>query len=353
MRVIFDTSVTDFDRGGTRRYVDALLPELRASPGVEVHELRMQRAWAWTAWLPRRLRILVHDLLWIRWGAVGSAAQLWPDLYHGAGFKVPVTRRFPISVTIHDDTPWDDPPTARLYNRTYMRRNLTAAEPILAGAITSAQATAEAIAGRLPGLRNRIHVTPWGVDHEVFQPRPAAVAEEVVARLGLPPVYALLVSPYGPRKNQPRMMAALEATARLHPGLGVAIVGRTNPYVASHMPVRELGHVEDSDLAALYSGAAFLLYTSLKEGFGLPVVEAMACGCAVIVSAGTVLENIAADAGLAVAAESIDEIAAACNRLLGDRVLARALGARGVHHAGAYDWGSTARATVAAWRKMT
>jgi glycosyltransferase involved in cell wall biosynthesis len=352
MRVAFDTSVTDFDKGGTSRYVEALLPRLGNHPGVDLVEVTMRGRWPWTDRLPRSSRILVHDMRWVPKGTLTAADELQADIWHGAGFKVPASPRLRTSVTIHDDTPWDDPPTARLYNRAYMRRNLERAAPYLRGAITSTNSTALAIAHRLSAIRTRIHVTPWGVDHAVFRPRPIAEVEAVCTALDIEPPYVLMVSPYGRRKNQPRMMEALERAAVAVPGVRLVVVGRTNPGLSAGIPQHEVGRVSDSQLSALYSGAHLLAYVSLKEGFGLPVLEAMACGCPVLGSRGTVIQEVSGGAALLADPIDVADIAGQAQRILSDPELRREVAEKGIENAAGYDWDITADRTVAAWRQM-
>ena len=352
MLIALDTSVTDFDRGGTSRYVDSLLPRLRARSDVEIVEVNMRQRWPWTERLPRRSRILVHDLRWIPRGAIDAADAIRPDLWHGVGFKVPATPLLAASVTIHDDTPWDDPPTARIYNRTYMRRNLEHAAPYLRGAITSADVTARAIAARLPAIRSRIHVTPWGVDHDLFRPRAVGEVEAALRRLGVPTPYVLMVSPYGRRKNQPAMMEAISRAAADVPGLSLVIVGRTNASASALLPVVETGRIPDDTLAALYTGAEMLMYVSVSEGFGLPVLEAMACGCPVLGSRGTVIEEIGGGAAVLADPADVDDIATQARRLLQDRAVRQEASDRGIANAAGYDWDITAERTVGAWREM-
>ncbi|HEY8740731.1 MAG TPA: glycosyltransferase family 1 protein [Candidatus Dormibacteraeota bacterium] len=351
LRVLFDSSVTDFDRGGTSRYVASLLPRLHRL-GATVDEVSMRAAWPWSARLPRHARILLHDLAWIPRGSVVLGRARHADLYHGAGFKVAPRAPFRTSVTIHDDTPWDDPPTARLYNRFYMRRVLEAAAPNLAGAITTADATAEAIAGRLPILRPRLHVAPLGVDHDLFRARPAAEIEATLRQLGADPPFVLLVGPYGSRKNLGAMLRALGKARDATPGLGAVVVGRHDPIPDGTLPLVRAGRVDDDRLAGLYGGAELLLFASLKEGFGLPIVEAMACGCPVLTSRGTVLEEIGGDAVALADPNSETDLASACRRLLTDAGERRRLAAAGLRRATQFTWEETARLTVAAWEKM-
>jgi glycosyltransferase involved in cell wall biosynthesis len=350
--VLFDTSVTDFDHGGTSRYAGALLAAL-AETGGGVTEVSMKTTWPWTASLPRRARLLVHDALWVPAGAASAGRRRGPHLYHGAGFKVPPWAPFPTSVTIHDDTPWDRPPSARLYNRVYMRRNLEVAAPRLAGAITSAAATAGAVLTRLPSLRGRLYQTPWGVEHALFRPRPDAEVRAAQARAGVRPPYILIISPYGVRKNEDAMIAAAGDLARDHPGLKALVVGRHNPPGADPLPVVRCGRVSDADLAGLYTGAEMLLYASLKEGFGLPLLEAMACGCPVVTSSGTVLEEIAGGAALLADPRDTASIVRACARVMDDPTEAVRLRQAGIEHAADFTWVKTARLTLAAWAEMT
>ena len=341
----------DFDRGGTMRYVEALLPRLRAI-GAPVEEVSMQRAWPWSRRLPRQARILLHDLAWVPRGSVQLGRAMGATIYHGAGFKVAPRAPFQTSVTIHDDTPWDRPPTARLYNRVYMRRAMEAAAPHLAGAITSTDSTAAAILGRLPVLRGKLHVTPWGVDHEVFRPRPPEEAEQQVARVGAARPYVVLVSPYGPRKNGPAMMQALARARDVVPGLHAVVVGRDDTQGRDLLPVLRAGRVSDDALAALYSGASFLLYASLKEGFGLPVVEALACGCPVVTSRDSVLEEIGGAGVVTVDPGDVEAIADACRRLLTDGAVREQLAQAGPPQAARFTWEETARLSLQAWNNM-
>jgi glycosyltransferase involved in cell wall biosynthesis len=363
LRVLFDTSVTDFDRGGTTRYVASLLPRLRsatrsgrggaAEGGVVVEQVSMQATWRWSAILPRAARVLLHDLAWVPWGSVRLGRARGADLYHGAGFKVPPRAPFSTCVSIMDDTPWDDPPTARPYNRVYMRRLLESAAPHLAGALTIAHSTATAIGGRLPALAGRLHVTPLGVDHQVFRPRPEPEVRAAEASAGIAAPYALLVSPYGPRKNLARMLDALAQARDANPGLRALVVGRHDPLPdTGGIPVVACGPVGDNQLAALYSGAEFLLFASLKEGFGLPAVEAMACGCPVVTSRGTAMEEVGADAVVLADPTSTAAMAAACRGLLSDRSLRDRHVRMGLARAAEFTWEATARLTLSAWEKM-
>ena len=312
----------------------------------------MQSTWPWSARLSRIARVLLHDLVWVPGGSVLLGRTMDATIYHGAGFKVPPRAPFRTSVTIHDDTPWDQPPTAKLYNRVYMRRIMEAAAPHLAGAITSTETTAAAILSRLPALAGRLHVTPWGVDHGVFRHRPRAEVERAMAAAGVSKPYVLMISPYGARKNAGAMLQALGLACDATPGLQALVVGRHDPPGHDPLPVVRCGRVSDDELAALYSGAEFLLYASLKEGFGLPVLEALACGCPAITSRGSAPNEIGGAAVLGVDPFVVAEIADACRGLLTDRAARDLLAERGPAQAAGYTWEETARRSLRAWQEM-
>ena len=115
--------------------------------------------------------------------------------------------------------------------------------------------------------------------------------------------------------------------------------------------VRFLGYVDDRDLPALYSGASVFALPSLYEGFGLPVLEAMACGVPVVAADNSALPEIGGDAALYAAAEDVDAIAAALSRLLAEPDLRARMVERGFARAAALTWRAAAEATLAVLRR--
>jgi alpha-1,3-rhamnosyl/mannosyltransferase len=256
------------------------------------------------------------------------------------------------SVTIHDDTPWDDPPTASLYNRVNLRRTLRRAAPLVSGALVSTDTTANAILRHLPELEGRIHVTPFGINHEAFRPVPEHLVDRVRRAHGILGPYVLMVGPYGPRKNFPAMLESISRSQNQPKGLSVVVTGRPAKTTRTPLPVIHTGFVGDEELAALYSGAEFLFYASLSEGFGFPVLEAMACGCAVLTSRGTVLEELAGGSAALAPPGDVEAMTAACEGLLSDPDHRRHRTEEGLRRAQLFDWDQTAAATADAWRQM-
>jgi glycosyltransferase involved in cell wall biosynthesis len=209
--------------------------------------------------------------------------------------------------------------------------------------------------------RARIDVVSPGVS-SMFRPMDARDAAPVLARHRLADQsYVLAVSTIEPRKNFDRLLAA-------HARLPLALRARTPLVIAGGRgwgraldddlaaraqrdgSLRLLGHVPDADLVALYARAAVVAYPSLYEGFGLPVVEAMACGAPVVTSGSTALRDTAGDAALLVDPLDTDAIAVALRRALEDDELAVALRARGLAHAARFTWDRTATGMIESWR---
>jgi glycosyltransferase involved in cell wall biosynthesis len=115
--------------------------------------------------------------------------------------------------------------------------------------------------------------------------------------------------------------------------------------------LRLLGHVTDDELVALYARCATVAYVSLYEGFGLPVLEAMACGAPVIASRTTAVGETAGEAALLIDPEDTEEIAGALERILTDKILAAELMGRGTLRAAEFTWDAMARGLIASWRK--
>ena len=279
------------------------------------------------------------------------------DVFFAPNFFVP--RRHLAAVralvpTVHDLAFLRLPQTVQRETLDNLRRHLPGALFAADALIAVSEATARDL-GEFAGVGSRrVHVIHEGVD-------PGFATTKGVPPAGLPPRYLLFVSTLEPRKN---VVTLLEGFARAvaggYPG-ELVLVGRwgwrTDAAQAAleRSPVRDrirhLDYLERPALAAVVRGAEALVFPSLLEGFGLPVLEAMACGVPVIVSRVSSLPEVAGDAALYVDPVSPDEIAAAIVLLSGDRGLAARLGAAGRERAARFRWDEAAAATATVLRR--
>jgi glycosyltransferase involved in cell wall biosynthesis len=286
--------------------------------------------------------------------------RLKPDVYHSPYYVLPFAASCPMVVTVHDLIPEVYPkalprPWLRHAFRGLVRLACRRARRIIAGS----KATAEDLRHRLRLPAERVATIPYGVDVGFCPSSPERVAAMRQA-LGLSHPYVLYVGINKPHKNLVRLVQAwarMPDTVRGDTRLVLA--GREDPrYPQTRQAIAQLGlqdsvtilgPVPDSDMAALYSGAVAFVFPSLYEGFGLPVLEAMACGTPVVASNRSSLPEVVGQAGLLIDPFDMDALAAALSRLLLDAELRRELSAQGLIRARHFSWEHAARETLAVY----
>ena len=229
----------------------------------------------------------------------------------------------------------------------FLGRSLATARRVVA----ISRATAADIAFQFPEARDKVRVVPNGLDPR-FRPGTADSIAATRAELGAPDGYLLAVGTLEPRKNLPTLLTAWEALADADPATPPLVLAggagwetrsfRRRLAALEARGLRHLGRVDDERLLALYQAATVFAYPSLYEGFGLPVLEAMACGVPVVTSDVSSLPEVAGDAALLVDPRDAKSLAAALHRLLGDPGLRSDLAARGIARAGQFSWQKTA-----------
>lgn len=284
------------------------------------------------------------------------------DLFH-ATFGRPLRCKPAMVITVHDLFHLRYPERYRrqdrLYTRVAVRSRLERAAAVIAVSQTTRQDVIE-----LLGIEpQRVHAVPLGVDHGRFTPEPEAdVHGAMVERFGLPERYLLHVGGFRPIKNTDRIVGAFAEIAQ-SPGMSdvkMVFAGKkAGGYAVLAERVAELGlqdRVVFTDffpgafLAQLYRSAIGLVYPSLIEGFGLPILEAYACGTPVITSDRSAMKEVAGDAGQLVDPEDVSALANAMRRLVerrsADPVPCRAC----LDRAGQFHWSTTARQTLDVYR---
>lgn len=278
---------------------------------------------------------LEPDKRWWLHGVRRAIAESGAQIFHGTNFEVPYLGDTPSILTIHDLSPWRDPAwhsgAERVRRRTPWLIRLKRARVIL----TVSEAIRREIVSRFQVPEDRVRAIPLAAS-ERFRP----VAVEASRK-----PYFLFIGTLEPRKNLPALVEAWRAT-RAETGADLVIAGRTRADFVPISPtegVQLLGEVSEGELPRLLSGAVAFVYPTLYEGFGLPVLEAMQCGCPVITSRDPAVRETAG--GAAIHADSVAEIAAAMVALAASSERRREWREKGLARAAGFSWSRTARAT--------
>ncbi len=274
--------------------------------------------------------------------------------YFSPYYKAPILATCPTVVTIHDLIPVGFPEYTRGLGRVYAPafRFWSAILARRAAAVVTDSEHSKADLVRLLKLRaESVHVIPIGVGagfHPAYASEEAAV---VAARYGISKAYLLCVSNFLPHKNLPRLVEAFSSLPEgVRANVQLVLAGLPGGH-ASARPVSRMtldrpgvvipGFIADEDLPILYAGATALVCPSLDEGFGLPVLEAMACGAPVVCARAGALPEVAGDAALYVDPTNLRDLAAGLQKILKDAALRRELARRGLARAPLFDAGET------------
>ncbi len=334
-------------RGGAVRWLVARHPAARIAaaglPPERTHALAWPGRLATRTWAELRRPRLPARL----------AREL--DLVHATSAAVPPTRGRPLVATLHDlafrHFPEAYPAGGRRFHELATRIAVAEAARVLVPSAATAADLAD-----LYGLEpTRVAVTPLGADPPPTPPDPEP-ARAALERLGVPGPFLLAVGTLEPRKNLARLVAAFAEAAAELPEHHLVVVGPAGwgaavPAEAVPPRVALAGQVDEPALHGLYAAADGLAYPSLYEGFGLPVVEAMAHGVPVLTSDRSSLPEVAGDAALLVDPLDVPAIAKGLVELVSDRALRERLAAAGPRRAAAFTWPATAAATWSAYEE--
>ncbi len=285
------------------------------------------------------------------------------NVFHGPDFTLPLALFAHRVVTIHDLAFLTHPqyafPKLAAYLGRVVPRTVRAADHIIA----VSQCTADDLAQRLGVAPEKISVIPIGVDPGVRRVEDQARIMELETRYGLTHPFILAVSTIEPRKNYEGLIAAFAQARQSPDGPRMLVIAGRKGWLYDGVfeavrqfgvqdSVRFLDYVPDEELPVLYTAADALAMPSFYEGFGIPVIEAMACGTSVICSTGGALPEVAGDAALTVAPEDRDGLANALVRVVSDSALREELCRKGYARAQRYSWDDAARAHVEVYRRM-
>lgn len=274
-------------------------------------------------------------------------ARVGPDVYHAIDFRLPGRLSCPLVVTLHDLIPWvwggGKMRGERL--RFWLGRRLLGRADLVIAVSASTAADAARLRVAAP---SRVRVIPEAVD-PLFQPREGASAS-VLQRFGLEGTYLLFVGALDARKDPAGLLGAWRTAQQDDGALKLVITGPPGKQAPPIMPgAVQLGLVGSDALAELYSAAGCLVFPSRYEGFGLPCLEAMACGCPVAAYRNSSLPEVVDDAGVLVDDGDVEALGHAAARMVHER---DRWSAAGIERVKKFSWLSTAQATISAYESV-
>lgn len=362
MRIGVDARPLAGPPGGIRTYLSELLKAVLELDAGHEFILYAHRPVAFDATDGRvqvRIQRTLKGLgpLWLQLYGPRLAEEDAVDLFWGAHFLLPLRlpRRIPAAVTIYDLVPFLFPETMQLSNylvtRIFLPPSLARAQRV----IVISESVAAEVQRVFSISPNRISVVSPGVRAGFLPRNPVEARHRIAGRLGLDPQrpYLLSVGTVEPRKN---LLTLVNALTRLPqsmrarfpfviagaPGWKMSALRNAAAPLVREGTVRFLGFVSRDDLPWLYAGAALFLFPSLYEGFGIPVVEAMASGVPVVASDIPVIREVASDAGVLVAPTASDAWAKAIEVLLDDPLRQARMRERGLSQAARYTFAQSA-----------
>ncbi len=368
-RVLVDATAVPADRGGVGRYVDGLIAAL-AARGADL-AISCQRAdaerygrlapSARIAAGPAPISHRPARLAWEQTGLPLVAQQVEAAVIHSPHYTMPLRAGRPVVVTIHDVTFFTEPELHSAVKGTFFRSATRTALRRASRIIAPSKATRDELVRVLEADATSIDVAYHGVDPGTFHVPTDAETRRVQARLGLAgQSYVAFLGTLEPRKNVPGLIRGWVQACRgreIAPALVLAggagwddAIDATVAEVPSHLRVLRTGYLRFSDLPGYLGGAMVVGYPSYGEGFGLPVLEAMACGAPVLTTDRLALPEVGGDA---VAYTEPDEasIATSLSALLDDADRRAALSAAGVQRAKEFTWAASAEAHMASYAR--
>jgi glycosyltransferase involved in cell wall biosynthesis len=359
-RVLIDATAVPADRGGVGRYVDCLVAALEADGEAPLVLCQPRDAALYAGLAPHadvlpaaeQVATRTGRLTWEQTTLPWVASRVRADVVHCPHYTMPLASRVATVVTLHDATFFTDPqlhsPVKARFFRAWTRTSLRRA----AGCIVPSESAAREL-GRVAGAdRRTLHVVHHGVDPDRFHlPSPEEVAT-VRRRLGLGRMrYVAFLGALEPRKNVPALIRGFaRANQTLDDPAALVLAGqpgwdsqveRALAAVPHRMRVIRAGYLPLGELSGFLGGAAVVAYPSLGEGFGLPVLEAMAAGAAVLTTRRLAIPEVGGDAVVYCGIEA-EDIAAGLLELLNDPARRAELSAAAQRRAKDFSWVASA-----------
>ncbi|HEX9065637.1 MAG TPA: glycosyltransferase family 1 protein [Streptosporangiaceae bacterium] len=368
-RVLLDATGVPADRGALGRYVDGLVKAL-AEAGADL-ALACQRAdeERYARFLPDARIVpappaIAHRparLAWEQSGLPLVASQVEADVIHSPHYSMPLRPGLPTVVTIHDLAFFTAPDTHSPVTATFYKAAIRTSARRATRLIVPSKATRDEVVRVLEADSTKIDVAYHGVDHDLFSPPNPAQLERVAARLGLHGrPYVAYLGTLEPRKNVPALIKGWAAAVEdLSDPPALVLAGGTGwsdevdeavAAVPAHLRLVRPGYLHFTDLPGFFGGALIVAFPSIGEGFGLPVLEAMACGAPVLTTHRTSLPEVGGDA-VAYTEPDVGAITTSLRALIEDGAQREALGTAGYARSLEFTWAASAHAHMACYER--
>jgi glycosyltransferase involved in cell wall biosynthesis len=359
VRLLLDVSAVPLRPAGAGVYTWALTRELASEPELDLHLLTRRgdvERWADIApkadLHPEAPPARPARLVWEQVAGPALADRIGADVWHGPHYTMPARNRVPTVVTVHDLTFFDHPEWHERTKVPYFRRMIRTSTRRAAAIVCVSEYTEARLAAIAPA-RGIVRVAMHGVDHDRFVIAGDERADRArLAAHGIVPPYVACVGTIEPRKDVPTLVAAFAPLAHTHPELRLALVGgdgwglerARDAIAASGVATRVIrtGYVPDEIVPALYRRAAAVAYPSLEEGFGVPALEALACGAPLVTTSGSAPAEVVGDAALIVPPSDRAALSGALQTLVEDDAVAARLRAAGPARARTFTWSASA-----------
>ncbi|TXK16254.1 glycosyltransferase family 1 protein [Homoserinibacter sp. GY 40078] len=366
LRVLVDATSMPPDLGGVGRYLEHLVPALAARADTQIVVAAQERDAAWFREASPSARVVtpvssgsrLKRLLWEQTGLPRLAARERVDVIHAPHYTMPIATRIPVVVTVHDATFFSHPELHTRVKRTFFRTWTRISSRRARAIVVPSHATAEELA-RSTRVDAPVVVAHHGVDGGRFRPPTADEVARVATTLSVPDGWIAFLGTVEPRKNVAALVRGYAALAERMP-LPPLVIGGAPGWdtetasvierLPSGIDVRLGGYLDADLLPGFLGGAEVVAYPSLGEGFGLPVLEAMASGAAVLTTRALALPEVGGDA-VAYTEPDADAISSALERLLGDPDERKELARRAIARAAEFTWSASAEAHASGYRQ--